>query len=250
MIELSYHDELNPKIWNEYNRLDPEVRIHLDKIVDKFIEYLNIDKFTDVVDIVLTGSNCNYNWTKYSDIDLHILVDFDSLDCENCKIDADDCFKAKKSLWNDRHDITIRGHEIEVYVQDSSQLTVSDSGVYSLLDNDWITKPTKKENFKYNEILIKNKADNLAKQIIDILEDESEEQVDKIKEMNSKLANYRKSGLTKEGEFSLENLVFKTLRNRGLIDKLRNMQNKKEDDDLSLKESSSSFTFLLELNTK
>ena len=127
---------------------------------------------------------------------------------------------------------------------------MSDSGVYSLLDNDWITKPTKKENFKYNEILIKNKADNLAKQIIDILEDESEEKVDKIKEMNSKLANYRKSGLTKEGEFSLENLVFKTLRNRGLIDKLRNMQNKKEDDDLSLKESSSSFTFLLELNTK
>ena len=43
--------------------------------------YENVDFPTDVVDIALCGSLCNYNWSeKYSDYDLHVIIDFDKVD--------------------------------------------------------------------------------------------------------------------------------------------------------------------------
>ena len=246
---LAYHDSLNPVIWNEYDRIIPEIKTALNKIANKFIQYLDIDS-NSIEDIILTGSNCNYNWTEYSDIDLHIVVDMNALDCEGCMIDIDDCFRAKKSLWNDRHDITIKGHEVELYVQDASQTEIKNSGVYSLHNEKWITKPVYDSNIQYDEVLIRNKSDMLANQIIDVLNDHSDEKLNKIKELNQKISNYRKAGLTKEGEFSLENLVFKTLRNRGLIDKLRDSESKVEDKELSVEGSVPVFNTLQKLIIK
>ena len=78
-------DELNPKIWekdgNSYT-MKPEVREKLLEITNLFIDFLGVDVI--VTDIIMIGSLVNYNWSKYSDIDLHILVNFNQFS-ENSK---------------------------------------------------------------------------------------------------------------------------------------------------------------------
>ena len=102
------HNKLSDKIWQDEEKMHPEVRDALMKIADEFIDYLGID--LDVLDITMTGSLANYNYTPFSDIDLHIMIDTSSV---NKDIDlVEEFFNAKKKFWNDRHDIMIRGSEV------------------------------------------------------------------------------------------------------------------------------------------
>ena len=55
------HDNLSEKIWENEDKMLPEVREALMKIADEFIDYLGID--LDVLDITMTGSLANYNYT-------------------------------------------------------------------------------------------------------------------------------------------------------------------------------------------
>ena len=76
---FSLQDTLNPKIWEnsddiESSELKTKVRGALMKIAEKFIDYLGDEVFVE--DITLTGSLANYNWSEYSDFDLHIIIDF------------------------------------------------------------------------------------------------------------------------------------------------------------------------------
>ena len=94
----SFHDNdvLDPKFWFDGGKtLDSKVRLKLLNIADSFWDSLNID-FASPKDIILTGSICNYNWSKYSDIDLHIVVDFLDID-DNTDL-VYDYFMAKKVL--------------------------------------------------------------------------------------------------------------------------------------------------------
>jgi predicted nucleotidyltransferase len=83
-----------------------------------------------VLDVQLTGSLANYNYTEYSDLDTHIIIDFKQIN--------DDEELVKKALdgarfvWNQRHDIVIKGHDVELYIQDESEQHTA-SGLYSLL---------------------------------------------------------------------------------------------------------------------
>ena len=133
-------DELNPKIWTDFE-INSEVREDLLKIAQDF--YGSTDLQADVDDIILTGSLSNYNWSeKYSDYDLHILIDFSQVNesVELVKKYAD----SVKKIWNDEHDITIKGYEVEVYIQDVSEPHTS-TGVFSLLNNKWKVKPERVE---------------------------------------------------------------------------------------------------------
>jgi predicted nucleotidyltransferase len=145
-ILKSFHlrDNLNPKIWKKKGDdilINPKVRNRLLEISNEFIEFLNVEII--VSDIIMTGSLANYNWSNFSDIDLHILVDYGQFN-ENQLPLYEELFKLKKTLFNDKHDITIYGYDVELYVQDESETHFS-SGVFSVLNNEWITKP-KKEN--------------------------------------------------------------------------------------------------------
>lgn len=235
--KLAYHDTLNPKFWDELDgswELKLQVKQKLIKIAQEFVKALNLPD-AQVKDFVLTGSNANFNWTSLSDIDLHIIVDMKSI-CDDCKsIDAKDCFDAKKSLWNDRHDITIYGFPVELYASDSRDNIIGDSGIYSLLESRWLKVPERK-NIEMDSRVIKAKADDIAYQIDDLIDSKTTDK-DVIKELTNKIANYRKSGLAKGGEFSVENLTFKALRNNGYIDKIRKYAVKAEDHTLSLEES-------------
>ena len=126
---IGYHKQLNPAAWKD-GSLHREVRLRLLTIAKIFVKYLEIPNFK-VEDVVLTGSMANFNWTKFSDFDLHIVTDYDSLECDDI---AEAFYNAKKRIWNDEHNITINGHEVEMYIEDSATPPVS-QGIFSILNN-------------------------------------------------------------------------------------------------------------------
>ena len=221
----SFHlkDELNPKVWDKFE-MNEEVREDLLRIAEDF--YTSTTLETDVKDIILTGSLSNYNWSeKYSDYDLHILIDFTKVseDVELVKKYVD----AAKNNFNKEHDIRIKGYEVEVYIQDISEEHKA-SGMFSLLNNKWIVKP-KKIDFEPDEEQIKEKGKSVMMSIDDledeIDEDKYEKFIEKINKVWEKIKNYRKSGLDSEGgEFSTGNLVFKLLRRNNYIGKIMKLK--------------------------
>ena len=135
---ISFHDELNPKLWNN-NNLRPEVKKQLEIVAQDFLSELGVDDL-DVQDITVSGSNAAYSYTPHSDLDLHILVDMSKLD--NNEV-YKELFNAKKNIYNDTHNILIHGVPVELYVQDAREPVVS-LGEYSINDNKWLRLPTKR----------------------------------------------------------------------------------------------------------
>lgn len=231
---FSVKDTLNPKIWEqpsdtENSTMKPKVRKALLKIAEEFIDYLGEDVFVE--DIVLTGSLANFNWSEYSDFDLHIHVDLQQYekDAELYK----QLYDLKKQVFNEKHDITIFGYDVELYAQDTEEAHYS-SGVYSVLNNEWISEPKKFRNEIDQEVLkkkIKNWTDKIDSAIETEKDEDDSELLGNIKE---KLKKYRQSGLEKDGELSYENLVFKFLRRSGHIQKLFDTINKSLDKKLSV----------------
>jgi predicted nucleotidyltransferase len=238
----SFHlkDELNPKIWkssgNDEKTMNPKVRARLLDIAYEFIEFLKVDVV--VSDIIMTGSLANYNWSTFSDIDLHILVDFNQFPESQLPLYTE-LFTLKKTMYNDNHNITIYGYEVELYIQNESEAHFS-SGVYSVLHDEWINK-SKKENVEIDTNLIKNKASKWMEIIDGALENAQDEPLDDAKKLiqkyKDKIKKYRTCGLEKDGEYSDENLVFKVLRRNGYMQKLFDFENEYTDKKLSIKES-------------
>jgi hypothetical protein len=233
--KLAYNDKLNPKIWKREGDtyvLDQEVKEHLIKIANMFGESLNL-LGSVVNDYVFTGSNANYNWTDLSDIDIHLLLDPVRLEnCEACKAGLEDCLQAKKTLWNDRHDIQIYGHDVEVYATSEPENIVADAGVYSLLDDKWIREPVKKI-FTIDTESVRVKAEAIAKEIDQLVDSQTTDKHEIIA-MSDRISKMRRAGLEKGGEYSVENLTFKALRNNGYIDKIRGYSVTATDKELSL----------------
>jgi hypothetical protein len=226
-------DTLNPKIWDKDDTLNKEVREKLLGVANEFINFLGAPILVE--DIIFTGSLSNYNWSKYSDIDLHVVADFTQFSDELLPL-YQELFKVKKTLFNTDHDIKIFGYEVELYVQDSNEAHFS-SGVYSVLFDEWSNKP-KKENVRIDKNLIHEKSkqwmeiiDTALDAASDVTADDAREILKKCKD---KLKKYRTCGLEKEGEYSDENLVFKVLRRNGYIEKLMNFENDMVDKDLSI----------------
>lgn len=235
--KLAYHEELNPKLWEkkkETYQLKDNVLKRLEEISKIFIETLDIDK-SSIKDIIFTGSSANFNYSKLSDIDVHILVDFSKF---KGKIKPEDYFNAMRSNWNLTHEIKIYGHDVEVYVNDKKEDLVGDSAAYSIKNKKWIQEP-KLEVPKYNQSLVKVKANHIANQIDKAIKlHHNDKEI--LEKLNSKIGKMRRAGLVKHGEFSLENLVFKALRNNGYIDKLRKQITKAEDSKLNLEHKENS----------
>ena len=237
-ILSSFHlqDELNPKIWESSDKMSPKVRERLLEIAYEFIEFLGVDVI--ISDVVMMGSLANYNWSRFSDVDLHLIADFEQFSEKELPL-YKELFELKKTLFNDRHNIKIYGYDVELYVQDD--VKAFSSGEYSVLFDEWKKKP-KKEKVEIDTELIKNKSEHWMKiinEVIDNLDDKSMESgVDSINKIKDKLKKYRTAGLEKEGEMSDENLVFKVLRRNGYIEKLFNFKTEYQDKKLSLKEKS------------
>jgi hypothetical protein len=216
-------DELNPKVWEGFD-INENVREALLKIAEDF--YGSTELNATIKDVILTGSLANYNWSeKYSDYDLHILVNFKDINEDIVLVKK--YVDGAKNNWNKEHDILIKGYEVEVYIQDVTE-THKASGMFSLLKNRWITKP-KKVEFEPDEEEISEKAKSVMMAIDDLEKELDEDKYEKYKEkvgkVWDKIKNYRKSGLEEEGgEFSIGNLVFKLLRRNNYIKKIMDLK--------------------------
>ena len=228
-LTLQSHEKLNDKLWKENDKLDPEVWRALDKIGKEWADFANIPK-SAIKDVILTGGNANYNYTPYSDLDLHLVVDKDKIDCQGI---LDDYLQSKKQLWALTHDIKVKGQPVELYAQDYKDPFREGQGIYSLQSNKWLQEPTKyKIDRKHPEVV--RKVEDYMSQI-DSLIDSNSDDIDVLKRLKGRIKGMRSSAIEKGGESAPENLVFKELRNRGYLDKLSNYMRKLEDSSLSLK---------------
>ena len=228
--------ELNPDIWlmdDEGYKMRPEIRDSLLKIVEDYEEFVDID--LDIEDIILTGSLSNFNWSEFSDVDLHILIDFEdpSESIEKKYLDS------RRIIWNSLRDVNVKGFESEIYVQDSKEQHFA-SGMYSVMYNDWVVKPEEKEVvLDSHKILSKSKQwMDMIYQIEDNMERTSpNELMQTVDDLKRRLKKYRGAGLADKGEYSYENLTFKFLRRNGYIGKLMGLKNKLIDKSLTLEDT-------------
>jgi hypothetical protein len=222
---ITVNRRLNPKIWNG-DQLDPAVAQKLKEIADAFQEFIGID--LDVVDYTITGSNANYTWTEHSDLDLHLIVQGEVDDA------ARELFNAKKALWGEQHNITIKGLPVECYVQGKEEEHHS-TGVYSIADNQWLVEP-KKIKPEVDDSAVEAKKDSVIHDIETAL---LSKDLNRLRLVKEKITKMRQAGLERAGEWSVENLVFKILRNLGLIDEITDKIRELEDQELSLEQAQS-----------
>ncbi len=224
--------ELEPTFWVA-GKLNPKIAKRLEKIAAEFLDGLEID--AQMEDLRFTGSLANYNWSKYSDIDLHIVVDFSKID-ENTEL-VKGFFDNARVRWNDLHDITIYGHEVEIYVENVNEVHKS-SGLYSIVENEWIVQPSPGVvDFDYPSA--RKKADaiqtetNLIEKFVNTKPRNAVKSIDRLK---NKIRRMRKAGLySPEQEDSAENIAFKILRREQTLDKLSQMKYDAYDDILSMR---------------
>jgi hypothetical protein len=230
LTSFEQESTLHPKLWVDNYTLDSQVRLRLLDIADDFFDSLEID-WVEPIDIVLTGSICNYNWSKYSDIDVHIILDFNNIECDKDLLR--NYFNSKKNEWSSNHDnLTIYDMDVEFYVEDVSDITVS-NGVYSLEKNKWVNEPSIDNSFDLtsNEVLLRNVSSEIMTCIDDLhnsylsTSDEYE-----LKEISKTLSNIldliykiREKGLDNKGELDELNIIFKIIRRSGYLDLIWDM---------------------------
>lgn len=222
-IGFESHDTLNPLIWNG-DKLKPNVNNTLIKIAKDFIEYVEVP--INVSDLVITGGQVSFYYTKHSDLDLHIIVDFKTVQCNR---EAAELFDAKRLLYKKQYDITIHGIPVELYIEDIDHPAVSAS--YSIGTHSWKTKPVKQtEEIDTDEVLRMSKIWSVV--IGHTLKANDLKIARKVIKM---LRDYRKLGLKQTGELGIPNLVYKTLRNSKIVEKLMHLIGNLHDQELSIK---------------
>ena len=216
------NDELESRIWDGM-KMKQEIREAMLKIAENFIDGLPFD--VRVEDITLTGSLANYNWSSFSDVDLHIIVDFSKID-ENYDL-VKGFFDNARARWNDKHNITLKGYDVEIYIENVGEGHKS-SGVYSVIDDKWNIEPNKYDDSidfesarrKADEIEGRvNRTNNL------LLAGDYQKALRAIDKLKKKIRNMRRAGLeSKKQEFSVENIAFKILRRNGILDRLDDLK--------------------------
>jgi len=215
--EYTTQSTLNPQIWDE-EHLKPKLREKFLKIAKAFADFLLPIIDVQVRDVTLTGSNANYNWTDKSDIDLHVLINYKDIKAydSNAAL-VREYLMAKKSIWNNNYPLMFRGMQIELYAQDTNEPHAS-TGVYSIMRNKWIKKPSS-DIVSIEDDAIDKKSDPYAYEI-DNMKHGAADLLPRIERLKAKLKRMRQTGLEAEGEYSIENLAFKKLRNTGHLERL------------------------------
>jgi hypothetical protein len=225
---------LQPEIWRELT-LNPKVAVKLLGIAEDFLEDLEID--VDMLDLRITGSLANFNWSKYSDVDLHIVVDFSAVDEDLTLVKA--YFDAARAKWNDLHNITIKGHEVEIYVENANEEHVS-SGIYSILGERWIVEPTQQE-VEIDFAQARKKSDSIQTRTAligyQVEAGDYKGALKSIDRIKSKIRRMRAAGLASpQREFSPENIAFKILRREEILKQLNDLKYNAYDNMMSIKE--------------
>ena len=233
-ISLEYHDELNQKLFDG-DTLREDVRLKLLEFTHSWVTFANAGhhflKPDMVKDVYMTGGNVNYNYTSQSDIDIHVIVDKSKV--EDVEV-FDKLMDDAKQLWTATYgkDIHIKGYPVEPYAQDETMKLPEGQGAYSVMRNVWVVKPENKHLDFTNNKSLEKKADKYEDIINRMIQNKAS--MDELTDLSSKLYNMRGNSIAKNGEFAFWNLVYKELRNRGVLDKLKNYKKDELDKKLSL----------------
>lgn len=220
---IEIHNELNPVLWDD-GKIRREIHVKLLQIAKEFYDFLEVSARLD--DVLITGSQANYNYTEQSDIDLHLIVDFSQVDCQG---EVRELFDTKRRLWKKNHDIEIKGIPVECYVEDLNDPAVTAS--YSLVRDTWIKQP-KKITGKYDQERVFELATMWSKVIDQAIQSGKLSTMQTVK---NSLAVFRKKSLARDGELGSGNLAFKALRNSDYINRLMTAINDEKDRQLSLR---------------
>ena len=193
-----YNDTLHPQFWDEFEFKEDILKPIL-KIVDDFVKDDAHISPEMVEDVQLTGSLANYNYSEYSDLDVHILLDFADINKDEEIVKR--ALDGKRFIWNLRHDIKFNGHEVELYFQDIHEPHVA-SGLFSLSGNRWIKKPKYEKPEVDHEDVVK-KAESFKREFdllddaLDNISDEKEFSLinKRAKKLKEKIMRMRKEGL-------------------------------------------------------
>lgn len=219
---VEVHDELNPKLWNGLKLL-PDVSEALKNIADEFQKFVDIP--LNIVDIEIVGSNAGYNYTDNSDIDLHIIVNTDLTYTDPAILQQ--LYNARKGSFNDNYNLEVNGLPVELYIEDLNSGNAT-NGRYSLMKDDWVVTPVKQE------IQLPDISDELItyqEKCTDMLKSDNPQQ---IQDFINELYMMRKVSLSKDGEFSKGNLIFKELRNLNMLQDLKDRYYELKSKELSL----------------
>jgi len=221
-----YNDTLHPEFWTDDN-FNEEVLNSIIEIVEDFIK--DDDHITPemIDDIQLTGSLANFNYSQHSDLDIHILLDFAKINEDESIVKR--ALDGKRFIWNLTHNIEFNNHEVELYFQDIHEPHVA-SGLFSIQDNRWIKKPVH-DPPEIDQRDVEKKAEQfrteveLIKEALNEIDDKDDLVLinNRAKKLKNKLMRMRREGLAGKGEYSVENLAFKSLRNDDTIAELNGL---------------------------
>lgn len=235
LASFQIKDQLNPDIWKN-EKLNPEIKSNLIKIAKDFFKNLELPSNIKLKDILFVGSLANYNWSRFSDIDLHLVVDFSDFKEDEDFIKS--FFDVQKNLFNSKHDIEVKAYPVEIYVQDVAE-KLHAGAIYSVPHDKWVLKPDP-TTFKIDKNLIKRKVQKIFDKLKSIKKDYElkafQTVVDKVETLKDDIKEMRQAGLEKGGEFSTENLVFKVLRRTDFMDLLDSYKIKAYDQLVSVNE--------------
>jgi len=222
------NETLNPEIWESNNTMKPDVLEALKTIATDYWKGLELE--APLMNITLTGSLANFNWSKYSDADIHMIFDMKFLGKDKTMVK--DLLDVKTRAWNLKHDIKIKDFEVELYLQPEDQPHHS-TGVYSITNNKWVVEPNKVDADIDKETITK-KYNTIIKTVNEIKKCDDEDIVKMLEKLKDKIKAMRQSGLDSDGEFSNENIVFKLLRRNDIMEDIDDMLTDAYDKSVSL----------------
>lgn len=215
--------ELNPKLWED-KKLKRDVREAIIDIVSEFMDNLIIP--VEILDVRVVGSNASYNYTEHSDLDVHIISNLELVGSPTEIVQA--LYNSERSNFNRTHNIKIKGIDVELYVEDVNS-SVTSNGIYSVIDDIWIKEP---QIIKERSVKIdKKELHDLVNSVKSVLADGDS---DDIKDCINMLYLMRKDSIATDGEYGVGNLLFKEIRNRGLLSALKDKYNEMISDELTL----------------
>lgn len=227
-LKLAYHKTLNPKLFED-DKLRPEVRDKLLQISNAWLRFAKLPADA-VIDVIATGGNINYNYTEESDIDVHLVVDMTKMPISDPAFMRDYIFD-KKNLWAKSHNNRVLGYPVELFAQSSEDRLPNHQGVYSLVHDKWVAHP-ENLNLNYDD---RNLREKVAFHRHDIERIIKRGTVEEARALQDRLKGGRGAALaTDRGEFAEENLLFKSLRNSGHLQRLSDFVKAAEDKELSL----------------
>ena len=208
-----YNDTLCPDLWDEYSHLEPRTRLNLLRMAYDFYQKTKLP--APIIDIYLMGSIANFNWTPDSDADVHVIIDYNQL-----QMPLETAIKTVKiagAMWNEEHQVFLKGHKVEMNIQNVREVKPHVTGIYTVIKDNWVRKPSK-QNVQVDKSAIQTMYKGMKTYIDSALNSNSREIMKSAKEY---LDAFRQYGLDTHGELSYENIVFKILRSKGLIKKLK-----------------------------